>query len=103
MSDAVLSQSSLMASQQLRDRESEGKELPGLQAWQGGVGGCFGLSGGARAAGSACGWRAAPWVLLSVGAWAGGSGGLGFGGSSTGDPALQATAAPWPDPRAGAP
>lgn len=27
MSDAVLSQSSLMASQQLRDRESDGKDL----------------------------------------------------------------------------
>lgn len=31
MSDAVLSQSSLMASQQLRDRESEGKELAGCR------------------------------------------------------------------------
>lgn len=31
MSDAVLSQSSLMASQQLRDRESEGKDLAELQ------------------------------------------------------------------------
>lgn len=30
MSDAVLSQSSLMGSQQLRDRESEGKDLPRL-------------------------------------------------------------------------
>lgn len=28
MSDAVLSQSSLMASQQLRDRDSDGKDLP---------------------------------------------------------------------------
>lgn len=41
MSDAVLSQSSLMASQQLHDRESEGKELPGLQAWRGRRGGLF--------------------------------------------------------------
>lgn len=31
MSDAVLSQSSLMASQQLRDRESEGKDVAELQ------------------------------------------------------------------------
>lgn len=34
MSDAVLSQSSLMASQQLRDRENEGKDL--AEPWHGG-------------------------------------------------------------------
>lgn len=34
MSDAVLSQSSLMASQQLRDRESEGKDV-GAAIWVG--------------------------------------------------------------------
>lgn len=38
MSDAVLSQSSLMASQQLRDRDSEGEHLRHLARGAGGLG-----------------------------------------------------------------